>query len=113
MPVIGRCLEKKPEERYATFGAFLTDLDAVAKKLHIRLPRVVHVAKEDEELYANAQSYVALGDKDRAMAYLERAYEDRSGWLIWVACGVPFDAFRGDPRFDAIVKRIGAVAPVA
>lgn len=84
MPVIVRCLEKSPDNRYATYDAFLADLHVVAKKLHIRLPRVVHVAKEDQELYARAQSYVALGDKDRALKaideYVAKYAENECGW---------------------------------
>jgi serine/threonine protein kinase len=84
MPVITRCLEKKPELRYATYDKLLADLGVVAKNLHITLPKVMHVAKEDEELYAQAQSYVALGDKDRAMKaideYIARYAENACGW---------------------------------
>jgi serine/threonine protein kinase/cytochrome c-type biogenesis protein CcmH/NrfG len=84
MPIIFRCLEKRPEHRYASYDAFLADIGAVAKKLQIKLPRVVHVSKEDEELYAQAQSYVALGDKDRALMainkYVSRYGENECGW---------------------------------
>jgi len=84
MPVISRCLQKEPNRRYATYDAFLSDLTAVARGLQIRLPKVVHVAKEDEELYAQAQSYVALGDKDRALRaideYVSKYAESECGW---------------------------------
>ncbi len=84
MPVISRCLEKEPDRRYATYDAFLRDLSAVARELQIKLPKVVHVAKEDEELYAQAQSYVALGDKDRALRaideYVSKYAENECGW---------------------------------
>lgn len=84
MPIISRCLEKRPERRYATYDAFLADIVIVAKQLHIRLPRVVHVAKVDEEIYAQAQSYVALGDKDRALKaindYVSKYAEYECGW---------------------------------
>lgn len=84
MPIISRCLEKRPEHRYETYDAFLADLGVVAKKLHIKLPRVVHVAKEDEEIYAKAQSYVALGDKERALKaineYVSKYAEYECGW---------------------------------
>lgn len=84
MPIISRCLEKKLEHRYATYDALLDDLRAVAKKLQVKLPRVVHISKEDEDLYAQAQSYVALGDKDRALYvindYVSRYSENECGW---------------------------------
>jgi tetratricopeptide (TPR) repeat protein len=44
----------------------------------------VHVSKEDEELYAQAQSYVVIGDKDRALKviheYISRYDENECGW---------------------------------
>lgn len=84
MPIISRCLEKRPDHRYASYDALLADIGAVAKELQIKLPRVVHVSKEDEELYAQAQSYVALGDKDRALKaindYVSKYGENECGW---------------------------------
>ena len=84
MPIISRCLEKKPEHRYATYDALLVDLRTVANKFQIKLPRVVHVSKEDEELYAQAQSYVALEDMDRALEiineYISKYGENECGW---------------------------------
>lgn len=84
MPVISRCLEKNPGRRYSTYDSFLADLGNVAQKLGMKLPPVVHVAKEDEELYAKAQSYVALGDKDRALraidAYVSKYPDNACGW---------------------------------
>lgn len=84
MPIIARCLEKKPEHRYATYDALLVDICRVAKKLQIKLPRAVHVSKEDEELYTQAQSYVALDDMDRALEiineYISKYGENECGW---------------------------------
>ncbi len=84
MPVISRCLQKAPNRRYATYDAFLSDLSAVARGLNVKLPKVVHVAKEDEELYAQAQSYVALGEKDRALSaideYVSKYASNECGW---------------------------------
>lgn len=84
MPIISRCLEKRSEHRYASYDALLADLGAVAKNLQIKLPRIAHVSKEDEELYAQAQSYVALGDKDRALKaineYVSKYGENECGW---------------------------------
>ena len=84
MPVISRCLQKAPNRRYASYDALLNDLSAVAQGLQIKLPKVVHVAKDDEELYAQAQSYVALGDEGRALKaideYVSKYAENECGW---------------------------------
>lgn len=53
-----------------------------------------------------------LGEMDRAFEYLERAYEDRAGWMAHVGCSPHFDVFRSDPRFESLVRRVGAVPAV-
>jgi serine/threonine protein kinase/Tfp pilus assembly protein PilF len=52
--------------------------------------------------------YANLGEKDQAFAWLDRAYEARSAFLITRILGCPnFDPLRSDPRFDALVRKIG------
>ena len=84
MPIITRCMEKDPNRRYPSYDDFLNDIFAISKKLRIKLPKAIHIAKEDEELYAKAQSYVALGDKDRALKaideYILKYPENECGW---------------------------------
>ena len=55
-----------------------------------------------------AAIYAALGDKDRAMSELGRAYADRSAHMnsIWV--NPWYWPLHGDPRFEALVARIAA-----
>ncbi len=60
-----------------------------------------------------AWAYAALGDRDRAFAYLERAYADGAAWLPLAACAPAFDPLRGDPRLDALIRRVGATPPGA
>jgi len=62
-----------------------------------------HYASSD--LPEIALIYVGLGEKDQAMSWLERAYADRfnPGVLLRPA----FDPLRSDPRFEALLRRIG------
>lgn len=84
MPIISKCLEKKAGYRYRDYDTLLSDLKALAKRLKITIPSQVHVLKEDEELYAKAQSYVALGDSNKALAaineYAASYPENECGW---------------------------------
>ena len=57
--------------------------------------------------YWMATLYVGLGDKDQAFAWLEKAYEERSGGLIWLGVDPRLDSLRSDPRFSDLVRRIG------
>jgi TolB-like protein/DNA-binding winged helix-turn-helix (wHTH) protein/Flp pilus assembly protein TadD len=49
--------------------------------------------------------YVALGDKDQAIIWLKRGYEERFNPGVLQRPG--FDALRSDPRFEDLVRRIG------
>ncbi|HST09044.1 MAG TPA: winged helix-turn-helix domain-containing protein [Terriglobales bacterium] len=51
--------------------------------------------------------YLSLGDKDRALEWLERAYRERSSLLIYLKVDPRFDALRSDHRFRDLVQRVG------
>jgi tetratricopeptide (TPR) repeat protein len=51
---------------------------------------------------------IALGDKEEAFRWLERAYEEHSGVLQWVAFLPEFRALHSDTRFPHLLQRIGA-----
>lgn len=56
-----------------------------------------------------AMVYTALGDKDQAMAWLEKGYQERFNPGVLVRpC---FDPLRSDPRFRNLVRRIGLPRP--
>jgi tetratricopeptide (TPR) repeat protein len=49
--------------------------------------------------YLAAKIYTALGDNDEAFASLQRAVQERSGWLLFVNVDPCLDPLRFDPRF--------------
>ncbi len=51
--------------------------------------------------------YLSLGEKDKAMEWLEKAYERHAGYLVNINYDSSFDDFRSDPRFQALLKKIG------
>ncbi len=56
--------------------------------------------------YDVAAVFAGLGDKEQTLAWLERAYEDRSGWMAWWMKVDPrFDTLRSDPRFLDLLRR--------
>lgn len=57
--------------------------------------------------YLMAVVYDGLGDKDRTFVWLDKAYRDRSFFLIWLNVEPRFDNLRDDPRFADLVRRIG------
>ena len=48
-----------------------------------------------------------LGANDLAFQSLEKAFEQRDVWLVWLYVEPRFDALRGDSRFDRLVGRLG------
>ncbi len=50
--------------------------------------------------------YTALGDFDNAFAWLDIAYQERSGVLGWITVEPKFDPLRVDPRFANLRRRM-------
>lgn len=56
---------------------------------------------------ALANVYIGLGNKDQAFYWLEKAYQDRSNYMVWLKVFPLVDSLRLDPRFDDLLRRIG------
>jgi serine/threonine protein kinase/tetratricopeptide (TPR) repeat protein len=72
----------------------LAELDARAKKQWV-------------EPYYYAMIYAGLGDKDRAFAELDKAYEARSWYMAVVGVDSKLDGLRPDPRFAKLLAEVG------
>ncbi len=51
--------------------------------------------------------YIGLGDKDRAFAWLEKVYQERSNFMAFLKVIPVADPLRTDPRCDELLRRIG------
>ena len=56
---------------------------------------------------ALANVYIGLGNKDQAFFWLEKAYQDRSKYMVWLKMFPLLDPLRSDPRLDDLQRRIG------
>jgi eukaryotic-like serine/threonine-protein kinase len=63
-------------------------------------------AKRFVDGFAAAFLYVGMGEKQKALAALERAYEERSGRLVYLKVMRAFDPLRTEPRFRDLVLRL-------
>ena len=48
-----------------------------------------------------------LGDKDMTFVYLEKSYQIRDPYIVWLRIEPHFDSLRSDPRYLDLVRRIG------
>ena len=57
--------------------------------------------------YSFAIVHLALGERDKAMEWLERMYTERAGLdLAFINIDPMLDPLRGDPRFEALVAKV-------
>jgi serine/threonine protein kinase/tetratricopeptide (TPR) repeat protein len=54
-----------------------------------------------------ASAYARVGDKEKSLEWLQKAYEERNGDITLVNSYPDYKILRGDPRFSALLKRIG------
>lgn len=56
--------------------------------------------------YPVAVIHAALGQKEEAFAWLERAYEQRDSWMDYLALDPRLDGLHSDPRFADLLRRL-------
>jgi TolB-like protein/Tfp pilus assembly protein PilF len=57
--------------------------------------------------YTIATVLTAIGDRDRAFEWMEKALEERDPMMTFLMVHPRLDPLRGDVRFDALVRRVG------
>jgi len=83
---------------YARMGRRTEGRRALARSLRLSEGKSV-------SLGAVALCYAALGEKDRAFLWLEKAYAEKSSFMTTLKYWSVFDPIRSDPRFTDLVKR--------
>jgi len=56
--------------------------------------------------YYLAFAYIALGDKNKALAALEKDYEQRSPNFTYLRGDPGLDSLRNEPRFQALLRQM-------
>jgi tetratricopeptide (TPR) repeat protein len=75
-------------------GYYLWAIDQLREKSKHRYVRPLDIA----------WLYGAVGEKDQAFSFLEKAYEDRSSYLNSLQVDPQFDPLRSDPRFQDLLR---------
>jgi hypothetical protein len=56
--------------------------------------------------FNEALVYLGLGDKERALDNLERAYAANSEFMVYLGQDPLYDALRSEARFTALLRRL-------
>jgi tetratricopeptide (TPR) repeat protein len=59
--------------------------------------------------YGVALVHAGLGEKSEVFRWLDKAYDERSHWLVWLNLDPRWNDLRGDPRFDQLRRRVGLI----
>jgi serine/threonine-protein kinase len=77
------------------------------KDAHLLLAELDNLAKSRYvSPYGRVLIYLGLGD-DKVFDWLERSYNERAGWLMYLATDPRFDPLRQDARFHSLLERLG------
>lgn len=57
--------------------------------------------------YSIAKWHVFVGEKENALTWLEKAFEDRLPGIPRINCDIDFDIIRNEPRFLALIEKMG------
>lgn len=57
--------------------------------------------------YGVALVYAGLGQADSAFAWLDKAFDERSNWLVWLRLDPRWKVLRSDARFVELLSRVG------
>jgi serine/threonine protein kinase len=66
------------------------------------------ILKHPQQIEAEiAEVYFRLGENEEGWKWLEKAYDERSYTLTWLKVHPRYDNIRSDPRFQAMLKKMG------
>jgi len=78
---------------------------------HARARNVLSKLKNHSQPYRRAYSiamlYAGLGDKEQAIFWLQKGYEERNDDMIYMKIEPVFDPIRSDSRFQDLIRRVG------
>jgi adenylate cyclase len=64
-------------------------------------------AKKFVTAYGMALVYAGLDEKEQAFNWLNKAYEERSNWLVWLKTDPRFNSLRSEGKFAEMVNKVG------
>ena len=105
-----QCIYKLDEEAYMALGYMgyayaLAGQRAEAQNLLGILTDIS--LRKYVSLYSIGVIHLGLGRRDEMIDILERLYQERNDWLVWLKVSPELRPLRDDARFDDLLKRLG------
>jgi serine/threonine protein kinase/Flp pilus assembly protein TadD len=91
-------------ESYLGFACALAGKQTEALEVLANLQEIA--GRQYVSAYSVAMIYLGLGDTDKTFEWLEKAFEERSGYLPFLKVEPMVDSLRSDPRFHDLLRRI-------
>jgi adenylate cyclase len=112
MRIIDEHLQRDPQDaRALQLGAVLAVRLGEAGRARELVAQSLAVGGDTfSGVYNAACAYALLGDREQALAMLDRAITNGRGNIGWIEHDTDLDSLRGDPRFEAILDRLRSVA---
>lgn len=109
LALLEETLKTNPPDQYSIFYTAYANAKLGRKsEAEAGLSKLRELEKtESVDAYNFAEIYLALGDKERALAELEKNFEQRGFYMPYLQVDPLLDPLRDDPRFKSLVKRIG------
>jgi tetratricopeptide (TPR) repeat protein len=93
-------------ERVYTSSGFELAVRALAQKQLAKLnERMKHGAYVPAVEYVMA--YTRMDDKEQALSWLDKAVQERTGFVFIVKVSPIYDRLRDDPRYTELIRKIG------
>jgi TolB-like protein/DNA-binding winged helix-turn-helix (wHTH) protein/Tfp pilus assembly protein PilF len=104
-------------EKEKTFLYTVRDIGGIQAGIYAKMGHTEQARQSLGELLKRAQTehvdpgliaatYIELGDKDQAFAWLEKAYAEHSNWMSSLKVWPLYDTLRDDPRFADLERRV-------
>lgn len=96
----------QPENAAADRRAFKQGGERAVEELGVR-DTLARARKSYVSPYAIARAYAVAGDRANTLKFLEQSYREHHPWLIMLPGEPVFDFVHSDPRYQALIRKIG------
>lgn len=91
----------------AALGHAYASMGRRTEAQHLLSQLLTESNKEYVSPFYIAVVYAGLGDNEKAMDWLKKAYQDRSNGVVFLKVDPQFDSVRSNPRFQSLLHALG------